>query len=314
MNISILEIGAKRFGTNASSLRLLGGFDQNVYECKLHKNLIIKFLSSENHSYTTIKAELNWMNYLSSNGLFIAKPIVSQMGNLIEEVQTDQDNYFVIAFEKAKGTIRQEIDHDFSLIHNWGKVMGKMHYLAKNYLQDQPDHYKHWNKEKIIVEYPENLGQIILKKWNWFLEELNKLPKDEQSYGLIHHDLHHQNFHVYKEEIIVFDFGDIEYHWFVYDIAISMYHAIQTIPSSDKRKKQEFASRFYETFIEGYLEENSLNKDWFSYIPFFLRYRQIYSYIYLLNYLKVDNAQPNILKALRNMKNNIENDIPVIDF
>ena len=41
MNISILEIGAKRFGTNASSLRLLGGFDQNVYECKLHKNLII---------------------------------------------------------------------------------------------------------------------------------------------------------------------------------------------------------------------------------------------------------------------------------
>ena len=41
MNISILEIGANRFGTNTSSLRLLYGFDQNVYECKLHKNLII---------------------------------------------------------------------------------------------------------------------------------------------------------------------------------------------------------------------------------------------------------------------------------
>ena len=43
----------------------------------------------------------------------------------------------------------------------------------------------------------------------------------------------------------LFDFGDVSYHWFAYDIAIAIYHAVQTVPEN---WKAEFVARFFDSF------------------------------------------------------------------
>lgn len=53
------------------------------------------------------------------------------------------------------------------------------------------------------------------------------------------------------------DFGDSEFHWFAYDIAIAVYHASQTI--KDRAGRDRFASIFFNSFIEGYVMGNSVN-------------------------------------------------------
>lgn len=53
------------------------------------------------------------------------------------------------------------------------------------------------------------------------LDGLHALPKDADSYGLIHNDFNDGNFTVDydNDNITAFDFDDCCYFWFMYDIA-----------------------------------------------------------------------------------------------
>lgn len=75
--------------------------------------------------------------------------------------------------------------------------------------------------------------------------------------------------------------------------------------------KKDFALLFIRAFLEGYLTENKLEKYWLSKIPFFLNYRQLYSYIYFVNFLSEEQkSNDNILEG---MKSRIESDISYLD-
>nr|WP_245630323.1 phosphotransferase [Amphibacillus sediminis] len=128
------------------------------------------------------------------------------------------------------------------------------------------------------------VSNVVVQKWEEFVGELNKLPKDKNGYGLIHNDLHQGNFYVHNDEIIVFDFGDCEYNWFIYDIAIVLYHAVQSIDENENKAREKFAQLFIKAFLEGYLTENNLSSFWLAKLSFFLNYRGIYSYITFPNF------------------------------
>lgn len=91
-----------------------------------------------------------------------------------------------------------------------------------------------------------------------YKEELGKLSKGRNCYGMIHHDLHHKNFYINNKEIVLFDFGDCECNWFVYDIAIVLYHALQVINGNDVQR-EDFALQFTKSFLKGYNTENQLD-------------------------------------------------------
>ncbi|GIN86255.1 hypothetical protein J6TS2_26410 [Heyndrickxia sporothermodurans] len=311
MRRTILEKGAERFGVGYSALTLLGGFDQNVYGCKT-KDFVIKFLSCTKYDLESIKREIGWMDYLAKNGLNITASVLSKRNQLIEVIGDEEGTYFVIAFEQAKGRFVGDLESNFPMIKKWGKVMGRMHHLAKSY--SSPFNYPEWNDSSVFKDFPLIAGDEVYKKWNEFIDRLQHLPKDQHCYGLIHNDLHQTNFHVDNHEMILFDFGDLELNWFGYDIAISLYHAVQTIPSSEQVRKREFTKRFFDSFLSGYQTENTLDEYWIEKIPFFLNYRQIYSYIYFSKYLNIEEADESIRKALGKMKNNIVKDLPFLEF
>ncbi len=70
-----------------STLNLIGGFQNYVYEYKgKDKSYILRLTHSSHRSENLIKGELHWISYLISNGISASKPIYSIPGNLTGKI------------------------------------------------------------------------------------------------------------------------------------------------------------------------------------------------------------------------------------
>lgn len=138
------------------------------------------------------------------------------------------------------------------------------------------------------------------------------MPRDPDSYGLIHGDIHHNNFHVHKDELILFDFDECEYNWFVADIANPLFYATP-LPSDGREQRYRTAKRFYDYFMEGYSKENVLDEYWLRRIPLFLRLREILVLSGAFRSLDFSNLHPWSKEMIETTTMNIENDLPFVD-
>ncbi len=198
------------------------------------------------------------------------------------------------------------------MIQNWGQAMGKMHRLAKDYKVPDNGEIRKWDECDIIVDLPKNTSDLILERWEKYITELKSFPTSKDCYGLTHNDLHHKNIYFNNGEVLLFDFGDCEYNWFIYDITISLYHAAQVSSLNNEEDRLNFANKFIKNFMKGYRLENRIDDEWIEKIGFFLDYRRMYSYLYILKHLGTEEINSGLKQLLDRMKHQIENDIPYI--
>lgn len=320
MDYIYLSKGATLFNADVKELKLIGGFSNNVFVCNRNsETFILKFYPNTTYKKESVRAELDWIRYLHKSGVNVTAPLPSISGNYLEIVQGENNvECYVLAFEKAKGTFINTSDTNSwnnKFFYHWGKTLGKLHSLSKTYISiDENIKKQDWNTGLLFTKNIEGISRVVSDKWYTLINYIDKLPKDINSYGMIHNDLHHKNFYLHNKEIVLFDFGDCEYNWFVYDIAIVLYHAIQTIDESDTQGRKDFACLFIHSFLQGYFTENNLDKYWLSKIPFFLDYRQIFSYIYFINFLSEEQKNnENVKDILKGMRTKIENDVPYLN-
>jgi Ser/Thr protein kinase RdoA (MazF antagonist) len=307
---AVLKKAVNKFSGDYSSLKLLGGFNDSVYEVKVNKKrFVIKFFFPSQVNKSLIKGRLDWINYLAENGMKVAKPVFSLQDNFIEEIKENDSLYYYVIFEKLEGDFIYEKDWKKNLIEKWGRAMGKMHNLAKDYAGSDKGKIKEWKANDIFTDPPRKATNFVLKKWEEYVEKLRSFPTCKECYGIIHNDLHYKNVYFHNGKVQVFDFGDCEYSWFVHDIAISLYHAIQVISSNNQKDKLNFATKFMKNFMNGYKVENNIDSKWIKKIPFFLDYRRIYFYLHMLKYLNIAETDENIKEILEGIKYRIENGI-----
>lgn len=190
-------------------------------------------------------------------------------------------------------------------------------YLSKSYskdeikiLRNQWDQDIYFNEEFSMKDKDNSIYDI----WNEILLEIKYLPKDKNSYGLVHYDFHQYNFFIDNGEITVFDFDDCLYHWFACDIAIAIYHGIEAMRFTNYKEKNQFASNFIKNFMKGYLSETYIDKYWVEKIPIFLEYRRICSYSFMYKILERKDLDEGRKEYITNMIKEIENRVPYIDF
>lgn len=193
MEQAVLDQGAERFGRGSYSLKLLGGFDQNVFEfnCEDGRCFIIKFLDASKYRKASIIRELTWMAYLAEQGLNMTESIRSAQDLLIEEITHDSRRYYVIAFTKAPGSPLTDITSDFSMIKQWGRGMGRMHKLGKkDATASSLVHrmaFPQWNDHVIFTDaFPKAAGERVHTQWKQYLQEFESLPQDQEGYGIVH--------------------------------------------------------------------------------------------------------------------------------
>jgi Ser/Thr protein kinase RdoA (MazF antagonist) len=224
-----------------------------------------------------VPAEIHVIEYLR-NDVKVPKPVISNNGKLIETFQNNGENYDVFCmFHELPGVLWKKSDYVWNekTYFNWGRTMGLMHRLTKSYrpteeLLKHPRFEDNYNPLSNYTPLP-----LVQEKMARIQNEISSLPKDADSYGLIHSDMHQQNFLVDGNNISVLDFDGCLYGHFALDIGIALYHAIWWNIPDDYDDKTGFALEIIKNFMSGYNTENSLSDFWLEKITLFMRYRQI---------------------------------------
>ena len=219
----------------------------------------------------------------------VIKLIQSVKWNNFEQI--DSEALFITSFEMAEWKI---IDIEWfpnknEIIKEWWVTMWKIHKItSKNY-----DKLNVWNRlewdEEIIIKKADELLQnddkYILNILNNLTNSFSNLNKDNDEYWLVHTDMRPRNFHYFDWKITHFDFDDISNNWYIFDVAVAIFH--ETEQFNTKEERTNFMKNFIIFFLEWYLKEKSIKSIYLAKLIDFMHIRLIYAYIDYYKRLKL---------------------------
>ncbi len=312
----ILREAMQRYGIAAEQIHLLDGFESFMYEFERDSvQHILRLAHSFRRNEALIQGEVDWINYLAAGGTPVPRAILSANGHLVEAIDDGQGAQFLAtAFEKAEGRPPWEVGWTAELFESYGQLLGQMHAMTKSYrVADATWRRPHWDDDIMLDPLP-NLppGEArILERFRALMVYLQTLPRDEESYGLIHFDAHGANLLIDDAgAITLFDFDDCCYSWFANDIAIVLFYVVM-----GAQDMAAFTEEFLTHFLRGYRCENRLDPKWLKEIPYFLKLREIDLYAVIHRSFDVENLDdPWCERYMRGRKQRIEDEVPYINF
>jgi Ser/Thr protein kinase RdoA (MazF antagonist) len=305
---------AALWGAPESEPALIGAVENFVYDFPCRgRDLILRLTHSSHRTPELVRGELDWIHSLHENGASVCRPIPSAQGALVEVIPAGDTCFIATVLERAQGERARAANPEIwnaELFRNWGRTIGRMHALTKRYTVPDPAIKRpEWHEEELIV----NAGRYLPPSEAEALcaiEEcvawLSALPRDGESYGLIHTDVHQGNFHVHEGEITVFDFDDCTYHWFAFDVAIPLYYSVLWLPRDGGDRREEFARELMPPLMAGYREENPLDAFWMRQIPGFLRFRDLQLYIFCFKKFDMTDLKENQARFFNLVKANVQ--------
>ncbi len=322
-----LETAARLFGTSKAAL---GKFDDyegcaNLVYHYMYEGQprVLRLTYRPDRPLEMIQAELHFVEYLAAGGVRVSRPVPSINGKLIEVIHGGGIPFLAVSFARGRGMRVPDNGYRYregvpieEYFQNWGQTLGQMHRLAKFY---QPlsnairrPEWHQWEYNRAFP-YGERLP-IIQQKYEQLVADLHALPREVDSYGLIHNDFNDGNFTVDYDngDITVFDFDDCCYFWFMYDIACAWEGGIGRTMFRPLEERRAFMGHYMEQVLTGYHRENTLSAEWLARLPLFLRLTQMQELMHYAQYL--DEPDEEIQAGLRYKIHCIENDIPYLGF
>lgn len=313
---TILQTAMQRYEIAPGKIELLDGFESFIYEFnRPDGDYVLRLGHSLRRSPDMIRGEVDWINYLDSGGVSVARAILSCAGNLVEGVNDGKGGEFLCtAFLKARGCTPGREHINERLFLQYGRLLGRMHALAKEYTPGNPA----W--KRYAWDAPENntpdrqlpaAEEVIRGKYRVLMEHLGRLPCEREGYGMIHQDAHTGNLFVDEETTLtLFDFDDCVFGHFIYDIAMVLFYIAgwggEDIPG--------FVGRFLPIFLQGYREHNRLDPAWLKEIPFFLKLREIDLFAAILHTMGESPEDAWCAKYMKGRRQRIEAELPFIAF
>lgn len=315
-NDQILLQAMQAFNIQERHIRLLDGFESFIYEFERNEErFILRIGHSLRRNENLICGEVDWINYLYTKGASVARAIQTIDGTLVSPIPDGRGGHFLAtAFEKADGRHPRDVDWNEALFERYGRLLGRMHSLSKEYLPLKPAWKRpEWDDPGMLdVEgwLPES-EYLVLEKFRYLKTHLEEFPKSSDSYGLIHQDAHAGNMFVDKEgKITLFDFDDCTYSWYINDIAIVLFYLLV-----GKEDSAAFTKKIMPQFLRGYKIENQFDEHWLEELPYFLKLREIDLYAVIHRSFDVDNIDhPWVAMFMQERKHRIENEVPFLDF
>lgn len=311
---TILKQATQLFDVNINTVRYLGGEDADVYEIyQGNQPFIVKLTPVDEKGIITLNEKIDFARYLRINGVRVARWLPSIHDRWVEIIRQDGMIVAVTKLEKINGNhpnMRNEKEWNTALFNEWGRVLGRMHWLAQQY--EGGIHIGHWQDE---VAFFINWCSDPEVKEHWYAMEnyLKTLPASPNVYGLIHNDLHQWNFMLEQGKIIIFDFDVCGHHWFLTDIGIALFHGLWVDSWKKTPATQERLQRFFDRFMAGYTTEMELDAHWRERLPFFLKYRQLLSYTVFSDPESYTHATGWQRRWVTEMRKGIIENIPVLE-
>jgi len=106
-------------------------------------------------------------------------------------------------------------------------------------------------------------------------------------------DAHEANLHIDGDRVVLFDFDDCVYNWFIADIAIVLFYRV-----TNRDEPERVAADFLPGFLRGYAAENRLDPRWLAAIPAFLTTREIDLYAVIRRSYDLPEVTPAAIEAI----------------
>lgn len=258
----------------------------------------LRFAPVEEKSEKDLLAELDFIEYLLNNSYSAANIVKTKDQKRCINVATPWGNYLAVVFKGVSGKQLEILDYSDTLYYGFGKSLGHLHKLSKNYkpnnsIRNNWEERLDWTKN-ILIEYSAIRSSI--DEVDILLKFFKKIEMNNDNYGLIHYDFELDNIFYNGEtkEFNIIDFDDCVYHWFAMDIEQSLDSIKNEIPLKYHEKAEQI-------FLSGYRTEMSLSEDMLKILPIFRRYANLYSYARCLRSIDESwNNEPEWMKTLRN--------------
>jgi amicoumacin kinase len=238
------------------------------------KRLFLRFTSPLDRTLAQVEAELDFVRYLHRSGVRVSLPLGSVNGREVEIIQIGNEPLLASAFQEAEGEqfvfgARDLNEKEFRLR---GQTLGRIHALAKNYLPPEGVSRFQWNEDDLLRHtgrYLPGSERIVWTEYDQLMNWLCSYPKGRDSFGLIHGDFGPTNYRCKDGELTLFDFDDCCYHWFAYDIAITIY------PHGWRSE----ADTLLASVLAGYAERIDCDLPTRADLTAFCRLRQLYMFL-----------------------------------
>ncbi|WP_088071690.1 phosphotransferase enzyme family protein [Gottfriedia luciferensis] len=284
--------------------KLSGGFQNDVFYDQKSNRIIRK--SNTEKTKRTVLQEIEWVNFLHKQGLDVAKA----------DLNVEYENGRIITYFEYIDGVPMDVTNpkhwNKSRFEQWGKILGKMHSLSKEYKiseiyrpiwsYDNPDVFR------IREQLQTNMKEI----YNKYIEKLLEFRKSPSTFGLIHNDFHQGNLIVVEDKLFIIDFDNCAYNWFAQDIATAFYHAYWQ-QTSFNRENEHFIESFMKHFFKGYKQENVIHSDVIEQIPIFLKLRELFLYNLFTVKWDLNQLEDWQKYTLNDLQNKIMNEIPYAD-
>jgi len=263
---------------------------------------VCRFIKSGVDGIGQIRAEMDWLSYLSGKGVRVMRPLRADNGELVVLAEENGEPYSISACGMVEGNPWDKNNPELwneKVFFQWGKVMGDMHRETKNFAPA--------DGAEIRREYTHMIGDSVRafpsinKAAEKLACEIAALPRDGDAYGLIHYDLGPNNFLIDGALITAIDFDDCAYAWHALDIGVALYLGLWFGRRNDSG--QDFTNDMIEYFLKGYLSANRLDDFWLSKIPMFMRLCQIAKFSFAYDSEDPDDGHQK--ERMRNIENNM---------
>ncbi len=270
------------------------------------EGIILRATHSSIRLQHEMQAELDWLDFLGSNGLDVVRIIPSIQNNNSEIVKDKNGYYTWVAFEKISGDTITSQQWDENHFEKLGQLTGQLHRIGKEYAFKDETTYLHWNEimeHRVFRHLPADDRKLpeLSKNVNQYLEQI---PRNEKYYGLIHYDIHHGNYLFTPDnKLILFDFEMTCLSWYINDIAAVIFYSMY-FPFNGNQKT--YIAYFLSAFRKGYEKEYDILESELKYIPHFLLYRYLMVYAFLLHIWRDKTLSESEKKYLDRMEKGIE--------
>jgi Ser/Thr protein kinase RdoA (MazF antagonist) len=274
----ILCQAAGLFGTRAEDCQpIYGGHFSSTYTfSRAGRDCVLRVSPpDEEVGERELYSSLDFTDFLARGGVSVPAPLRSIHGRAIEPLQAGDSRYLVMAFEKAPGTLGEELSFEVWNAPRYthlGRTVGRFHARSAAYrppesVAPRPQWYEMGN----CFNQSGAMGSELLERRRAEARQaVLAFPRDPGGYGVIHADLHGGNFlfDLATGRITLIDFDDCAYGWYAMDIAMSVLDFCVLTSQVDK---DAYAADFLRSYLAGYQAEFPLAPVWIERLPAFLK-------------------------------------------
>jgi len=247
---------------------------------------ILRVAEFSNKKEAHVEFETRWTEYLALRMEGIAKPVRSVNNRLYEVAGAGGKTYILSLQEKAPGKIvdiNDPKEFNEELFFQLGMLMGHMHKLTMCYEGNQRCPEFKWNGPHFWRRNIAIPDEAVRQGEKRFLEELEQLPIGNENYGIVHFDIHTDNFLVENKRITLIDFDACQFNWYAADMASAMFFMVQKgagpLKNLTEKERTNFAEAYLLSYLKGYLQTNTINAYWIGKMDLFMRYQMIDEYV-----------------------------------